>query len=122
MRGPRMAAIGAALAVLTTGGLLGGPVGFAAAEPALNDAKSGAGLARFQQPVNWHRCRLDAKDETGKLLDEAKAQCAEITVPLDYSAPEGRTITVAISRLKATDPTKRRGVLLTNPGGPGGPG
>ncbi len=122
MRGARIAAIGAVV-VLTSVGVLGGSVGFAAADPTLNDSKSGDGLARFQeQPVDWRRCQLDAKDELGKVLDEAKAQCAEVIVPLDYSAPEGRTITVAISRLKATDPAKRRGVLMTNPGGPGGEG
>jgi pimeloyl-ACP methyl ester carboxylesterase len=45
-----------------------------------------------------------------------------MTVPLDYSAPDGRSIKLAISRIKAVDGTHRRGILLTNPGGPGGPG
>jgi pimeloyl-ACP methyl ester carboxylesterase len=43
-------------------------------------------------------------------------------VPLDYSAPGGRTIDIAISRLRTSDPAVRRGVLLLNPGGPGGSG
>ncbi|TDC25201.1 alpha/beta fold hydrolase [Kribbella albertanoniae] len=42
-------------------------------------------------------------------------------VPLDHLNPDGRSVQLAVSRLKA-DPAKRRGVLLTNPGGPGGPG
>lgn len=42
-------------------------------------------------------------------------------MPLDYTKPRGRQIEVAISRIKA-DPAKRRGVLLFNPGGPGGSG
>jgi pimeloyl-ACP methyl ester carboxylesterase len=41
---------------------------------------------------------------------------------MDYARPHGRRITVTISRLPATDPGLRRGVLLTNPGGPGGSG
>ncbi len=49
-------------------------------------------------------------------------RCAEVTVPLDHRRPRGRTITIAISRLPATDPARRRGVLLTTGGGPGGPG
>ncbi|MFD6464155.1 alpha/beta fold hydrolase, partial [Streptomyces roseolus] len=36
--------------------------------------------------------------------------------------PQGRTITVAISRIPATDPAQRRGVMMSNSGGPGGPG
>lgn len=49
-------------------------------------------------------------------------ECARIPVPLDYREPNGRTIEVAVSRLRSTNPAKRRGVLLVNPGGPGGPG
>ncbi|MFD0404354.1 hypothetical protein [Kitasatospora sp. NPDC127116] len=45
-----------------------------------------------------------------------------MTVPLDHRDPGGRTITIAISRLKATDTRRRIGSLLVNPGGPGGPG
>jgi pimeloyl-ACP methyl ester carboxylesterase len=50
-------------------------------------------------------------------------QCASLQVPLDYSHPDGRKITLALSRIPATAPaSKRQGVLLVNPGGPGGPG
>ncbi len=49
-------------------------------------------------------------------------QCALLPVPLDYRAPNGRKINIALSRIKAADPAKRRGVLLLNIGGPGGRG
>jgi pimeloyl-ACP methyl ester carboxylesterase len=49
-------------------------------------------------------------------------QCATVSVPLDYEDPDGRQIEIAISRLASTNNAERRGVLLTNPGGPGGPG
>ncbi|MEU8631917.1 alpha/beta hydrolase [Amycolatopsis sp. NPDC048633] len=49
-------------------------------------------------------------------------QCTTLKVPLDYRKPEGRMIDVAVSRLPSKNPEKRRGVLLTNPGGPGGVG
>ncbi len=52
----------------------------------------------------------------------AALRCATVRVPMDYARPHGRRITVTISRLPATDPGLRRGVLLTNPGGPGGSG
>ncbi|GAA3010111.1 alpha/beta hydrolase [Actinokineospora diospyrosa] len=73
-------------------------------------------LGQFtKQRLTWKPCEHE-------VLDKAGAQCADVTVPMDYSRPRGRTITVAISRLKATGTGQRRGVMLSNPGGPGGPG
>ncbi|WP_458687142.1 alpha/beta fold hydrolase [Nocardia tengchongensis] len=67
------------------------------------------------QTPNWQSCN-------DKVLDKAGAQCASVVVPLDYANPGGRTLTLGISRVTATDPERRRGILLTNPGGPGGQG
>ena len=49
-------------------------------------------------------------------------QCATIQVPLDYSNPEGRSISLALLRKQVTDPSRRLGSVLMNPGGPGGSG
>ncbi|MFD6329126.1 alpha/beta hydrolase [Streptomyces niveus] len=49
-------------------------------------------------------------------------KCATLEVPLDYRHPGGRQIDITISRLASEKPAQRRGVLVTNPGGPGGPG
>lgn len=54
--------------------------------------------------------------------DLAAFQCATARVPLDYDRPHGTTITLALTRLPATDPARRIGTLFTNPGGPGGSG
>ncbi|MBD0741295.1 alpha/beta hydrolase [Streptomyces sp. CBMA152] len=83
---------------------------FAASEP--STAKDPLRQYTQQQP-RWERCDADSP---------AAFQCATLKVPLDYSDPGGRTIDLAISRLKASSPESRRGVLLLNPGGPGGPG
>ncbi|MEU7577656.1 alpha/beta hydrolase [Streptomyces sp. NPDC041068] len=69
------------------------------------------------QKLSWGRCSADQKE-----LNEAGAQCAKVTVPLDYADPGGRTIKIAVSRVKAKSPGGRRGILLSNPGGPGGTG
>lgn len=45
---------------------------------------------------------------------------AEIEVPLDYASPHGPRLTIALSRRRAPDPRRRRGVLLAVNGGPGG--
>jgi pimeloyl-ACP methyl ester carboxylesterase len=63
--------------------------------------------------LHWHGCT----EQGAQLL------CASLKVPLDYSRPDGRKITLALSEVPATaPPAKRQGVLLVNPGGPGGPG
>lgn len=50
-------------------------------------------------------------------------ECARLTVPLDWNDPSGRRIEIAVSRVPASGtPAERRGVLLVNPGGPGGSG
>ena len=44
---------------------------------------------------------------------------AELDVPLDYSDPDGKTITLYVVRHSARDEGGRIGSLLVNPGGPG---
>lgn len=45
--------------------------------------------------------------------------CATLDVPIDYDHPGGKSITLALTRLPASNPAQRIGVLLVNPGGPG---
>src|SRR4051812_14351202 len=52
----------------------------------------------------------------------ARTDCGTVQVPLDYKHPNGTKITVAISRLRATDQRHRLGSMAVNPGGPGGSG
>lgn len=49
------------------------------------------------------------------------AQCGTLPLPVDRAAP-GKTFKLEVARRKATNPAKRIGVLLVNPGGPGGSG
>lgn len=76
-------------------------------------ASTGADPAGSASAVSWHSCT-----EQG-----ASMLCGSLQVPLDYSHPNGRKITLALSQVPATAPAaKRQGVLLVNPGGPGGAG
>jgi pimeloyl-ACP methyl ester carboxylesterase len=45
-----------------------------------------------------------------------------VEVPRDYADPGGERLTLAVSRRRATDPGRRRGILLSVNGGPGGDG
>lgn len=97
-----------------------GAFAVAAAPPAAaDDTLDGTGLEEFHgQPVDWAPCPRE--EELDALL--AGLECADIVVPLDYGDPDGDRIRVALSRSTATDPAARRGIILFNPGGPGGDG
>ncbi|MEU8341068.1 alpha/beta hydrolase [Spirillospora sp. NPDC048832] len=91
-----------------------------AAQAGERGAAGGGGLDRFyHQRLTWKACTLGPGDEVGAELDRAGARCADVTVPLDYARPDGRTITVAISRLAASDTRHRIGTMILNGGGPG---
>lgn len=63
--------------------------------------------------LNWRPCADPS---------QAGFQCATAKVPLNYSKPAGRKISLAVIRRPADDPARRIGSVFFNPGGPGGPG
>ncbi|MEU3310500.1 alpha/beta hydrolase [Nocardiopsis sp. NPDC055551] len=69
-----------------------------------------------QAQVEWGACPEDVAAEAPRI------ECGLVPVPLDYADPEGPEIEIMVSRLAGRDPDQRRGVLLFNPGGPGGSG
>ncbi|WP_433545229.1 alpha/beta hydrolase [Streptomyces sp. CA-294286] len=75
----------------------------------------------YRQRPDWGSCARGPQDAAGRAMDGTGLRCATLTVPLDYADPRGRTITLAISRLEATDTRHRIGTMLLNIGGPGGP-
>lgn len=62
-----------------------------------------------QQQIAWEQCP-DGVTKPG-------AECGRIDVPLDYSQPDGATISVGFIRVKGAN---SHGAVFTNPGGPGG--
>ena len=49
-------------------------------------------------------------------------ECGTLAVPVDWADPTGPTLDLAVARVPAGDPDARIGILMTNPGGPGGSG
>ncbi len=93
------------LALIVTGLAAVAPAGIAAAP-----ATAGSGH------IGWGRCK-----DPG--LRAAHAQCGYLAVPLDYSNLGGRKIRLAVSRVRHTSPDSQyQGLMLVNPGGPGGSG
>lgn len=62
----------------------------------------------YAQTLQWEDC--------GDL------ECSSFFVPLDYDQLSGSTIEIFINRHVATNPSKRQGSIVVNPGGPGGGG
>ena len=73
----------------------------------------------YNQTVEWYDCGATGGMEES--ADKTGFQCAKVTVPLDYSQPEGETIEIAMKKHVATG-SVRQGSLFANPGGPGDSG
>jgi pimeloyl-ACP methyl ester carboxylesterase len=94
---------------ITAGGAQAGGPQAAGAGPA-------AGIVPAHSTLHWHAC-------TGQLAQEGVTRCALLSVPADYAKPGGRHISLALDMVPATAPKSRQqGVMLVNPGGPGGDG
>jgi len=104
--------IGAALAATVAAVTLSGPgISSATAASAPDDTVTIA-----KSSIKWGTC-------TSERLQKAGAQCAKVSVPLNWDKPRGKKIKIAISRVKHTvKASKYQGVMLVNPGGPGGSG
>ena len=112
--------IGAVAALgLTAGAAALSPIAQAApAAPSAptTTAVAAAPAAYTPPPIKWAAC----SDDLG-LVDTAR--CGRLVVPLDYAKPTGTKIRLAVSRVPhTTTAAKYQGVMLVNPGGPGGSG
>ncbi|MEU4694410.1 alpha/beta hydrolase [Actinoplanes sp. NPDC023714] len=79
-------------------------------------AQASGPAGRGAATITWGPCA-----EAG--LKAQGAECGMLAVPMDHAKPGGKKIQLAISRIKHTVPAaKYQGVILVNPGGPGGAG
>jgi pimeloyl-ACP methyl ester carboxylesterase len=107
--------------------LVGSTIMIMARDASADPAAATAGLTTFyQQKVVWAPCAPAPDDPKPGPGDPGipweQLDCTTITVPLNYRQPSAGTLKIAVSRIKATGPASRKGVLLINPGGPGGGG
>ncbi|MEJ2870380.1 alpha/beta hydrolase [Actinomycetospora sp. OC33-EN08] len=105
-----------AVALLTGGLALAGCTGgspsappLSSSAPAPSSAAPAAPATPLGAPAQFVPC-------------DQRFECAQITVPVDDTVPAGPTITIGIVRQPAADQANKLGVLLVNPGGPGGSG
>jgi pimeloyl-ACP methyl ester carboxylesterase len=95
----------------TPGGSAATP-GRTAATPA-----QGAGvIVPAHSTLRWHAC-------SRQLAADGVPDCTTLSVPVNHADPGGRQISLALDMIPATAPRSRQqGILLVNPGGPGGSG
>jgi pimeloyl-ACP methyl ester carboxylesterase len=79
-------------------------------------AQSTGSIVPSHTALHWHSC-------SGELAADGVPDCTMLSVPLNYADPGGRHISLALDMVPATAPlSQQQGVLLVNPGGPGGDG
>ncbi|MGN2635270.1 alpha/beta fold hydrolase [Nocardia takedensis] len=83
----------------------------AAAVAAMIGASTTTGFAHAAPTAAFGDC------PDGSVAPDRGARCAIVTVPMDYTRPDGPTIELTVSRIAASGTS--RGAIFTNPGGPG---
>jgi pimeloyl-ACP methyl ester carboxylesterase len=101
--------------VATAAVVAAGGAGYAVSANADTGGSGAATVAA--KGIDWGACEVSGPSDPMN-----KAQCAQVEVPLDYGRPNGRKISIAVSRFRHTDEKNYQGTLFVNPGGPGGTG
>ncbi|GGJ22201.1 alpha/beta hydrolase [Streptomyces brasiliensis] len=121
----RAAALYSAAGSLLLTTLAAAPAGGAPASPGAAEVRGAAVAAARARAAGVHFGKCPATEEApGTLL------CGTVRVPLDYAHPDGKQISLTVSRVRASqkDPRNskrkipRQGALVYNPGGPGASG
>ncbi len=86
-------------------------------------AKPAADVVPETEKIAWGPCTdIVRPDGEPPARQDPAVRCGKLAVPLDYGAPDGEKIDLALIKIAATDKKRRIGSLLFNFGGPGGSG
>src|ERR1017187_4246234 len=84
--------------------------------PGTQSAPQAGSIIPAHSALHWHSC-------AGQLAQEGVPDCAILSVPVNYADPGGRHLSLALDMIPATAPrNQQQGIMLVNPGGPGGDG
>ena len=104
----------------------GGNVASPAAPPAPPPAPAPVDpLASFtQQKLDWQPCDPTLMGEGANDITALgeRAKCTLMRAPLDYANPAMGELKVALLKVSAEQPDRRKGSIVVNPGGPGADG
>jgi len=79
------------------------------------DGRATRAVPKPGAPLQWSPCQTTSPDSQSRI--PKGAECAMLSVPVDYSKPDGDVAQLALLRIKATG--DKIGSLVINPGGPG---
>jgi pimeloyl-ACP methyl ester carboxylesterase len=103
---------GAVLTLLAAACTSSGGTATSGSATASAHATGAATVVPTQGTLKWQAC-----------ADKLAPECATLSVPVNYADPGGRHIQLALDMVPATAPkSQQQGILLINPGGPGGSG
>jgi pimeloyl-ACP methyl ester carboxylesterase len=104
------------LSVACVASVIAASLSAAGAAGASVSASGATQAGRAAAGIAWGAC-------SDPVLVQAHAQCGFVSVPVSYSDPHGQQIKIAVSRIRHTASSRDyQGVILSNPGGPGGSG
>jgi pimeloyl-ACP methyl ester carboxylesterase len=84
--------------------------------PATGSGQDTGPIVPANSTLHWHSC-------SGLIAQTGIRDCTMLSVPLNYADSRGRHISLALDMIPATAPvSQQQGILLVNPGGPGGSG
>jgi pimeloyl-ACP methyl ester carboxylesterase len=85
-------------------------------DPTAGSGQDAGPIVPTNSTLQWHSC-------SGLTAQTGIRDCTMLSVPLNYADPSGRHISLALDMVPATAPlSQQQGILLVNPGGPGGSG
>ncbi|MFC5181095.1 alpha/beta hydrolase [Actinomadura harenae] len=90
-------------------------------------AATGSVDANQVSKVKWHACSTDFVKTVAANYDpifpvSKIVQCGQLQVPLDYAKPNGKKISLFVTKTPHNGKGKAKGSIVVNPGGPGGAG
>jgi pimeloyl-ACP methyl ester carboxylesterase len=107
-------------AILTASGLMAFAPDLASTAPAAGTASRASHPAVHLDGINWHSCN---SARFAYVVGFGSERCATLRVPMNYAKPHGKHVRLALTLLRHTSRAKHyQGVMLSNPGGPGGSG
>ena len=110
-----LAALITVTACTSPGSPAAAPPGSAGSTPSAAATDAGP-IVPAGSTLRWHSC-------AGLTAQLGIHDCTTLSVPLNYADPGGRHVSLALDMVPATaPPSQQQGILLVNPGGPGGSG
>ena len=86
------------------------------ATPGAAQGNASGSIIPANSTLHWHHC-------SGTLGQIGVPDCTMLSVPVNYADPGGRHLSLALDMIPATAPaSQQQGIMLVNPGGPGGSG